>query len=178
MNRSIDKKVYEPLSNFDISDFTNDLNKRPANIQMYKDIKKMKTINTLFKNYDYCIIFLENSDKKNPVGHWVMVFKNGKDKNTVFFYDSYGESINDLCPKLIPLLSKKFKQIHINKIPYQQYGDDSATCGRHCIFNVGVNNLITNHNFDNLKHIMDYLKKKYNLKTYNQVVSKIVDISL
>lgn len=174
----MDKRIYEPLSNFDLDEFTKEMNNRPANIQMYKDIKKMKNVNELFKNYNYCIIFLDNPDKNDPVGHWIMVFYNNKNKNECHFLDTYGFCIKYLCPKLIPLLFQKFDKININKIKYQKMGDNSGTCGRHCIFNVGCLKLFSNHNFDNLKNIMDYLKKKYNLKTYNQVVAKFIDIDL
>lgn len=174
----MNKRIFEPLSNYDLSDFSKEMNNKPANIEMYKDIKKMKTIKELFKTFNHCIIFLENADKKNPVGHWITVFYNRQNPKEVNFFDSYGGSIKQLCPKLIPLLAQAFKKININRIHYQDFGDDSATCGRHCIFNVGLNNLLENHNFDILKEIMDYLKNKYNLKTYNQVVAKFIDINL
>jgi hypothetical protein len=150
----MNRKIQTPLSNNDLDDFASDFNKKPANMETYESIKKMKSINQLFKNkYDYLIIFLEV--KNEQIGHWLCIFFNDKKSDEVFFYDSYGENIKKHCPALIPLLFQKFKKITSNKISYQNYGDDSATCGRHCLFScIGLNNIVPEHNFEKLKKIM------------------------
>ncbi len=176
LTKKVEKQIYEPLSNFDLDDYFSSIKNKKANIQMYDDIKKHQNINTLFKNYNYCIIFLNNPDKKKPVGHWVMVFYSKP--NEVCFLDSYGYDIKFLCPKLIPILLNTFDKIHSNKVKYQVIGDRSATCGRHCLFSVGLLNLIEDYDFDDLKHVMDFLKSKNGLKNYNEVVSKFIDIDL
>ena len=174
----MNRRIYKPLSNFDLDDFYKEIKDKKANIQMYNDIKKNNNIHTLFKNNDYCIIFLDNPDKNESIGHWIMIFFNKQSQNDVFFFDSYGYDINYLAPKLKDILFQKFERIHCNKIKYQQLGDNSATCGRWCILNVGLNNLMRNYDFAILKNVIDFLKSKDKLKTYNQVVSKYIDIEL
>lgn len=169
------RRIYEPLSNFDINDFYKEIKNKKANIQTYESIKKHKDCDKLFKNLDYCIIFLQNNDKSNPIGHWVCVFKNN---NNVYFADSYGFSIKQLCPILMKILAQKYNTVESNRVKYQQINDNSATCGRHCLMNVALNSLIPNYNFAQQKKIMDFLMKKNNLKNYNEVVSKFIDIDL
>lgn len=176
--KEIQENYYEPLSNYDLDNLSKEIKNKKANWIKYSDIKNgnIQNLRQLFKNYNYCILFVDNPDKRQSVGHWVMTFFNNP--NEANFFDSYGTSIQEICPKLIPLLGKQFRTINSNSIKYQKYGDRSATCGRHCLMNVGLMDLNPNHNFDFLYNTMEHLKKKYRLKDYNEVVSKFIDEDL
>tara|TARA_B100000214_G_C23568964_1_gene446407 strand:+ start:78 stop:566 length:489 start_codon:yes stop_codon:yes gene_type:complete len=117
------------------------LNNVECNILTYSDIKKFNNIDDLFIN-DKCIILYETTKNK---GHWTCIYKY---KDTIYFFDSYGNNFSEQTKFIPKHINKKLKQDHkklielLYKSPYkveynehklQKYKQGVNTCGRWCI---------------------------------------------
>lgn len=113
-----------------------------ANIVSYSNIKNYRTIDDLLGDTGKCFILYET--KKN-MGHWTCLYKY---KNTVYFFDSYGNNLDlqqNFIPKqinkslgqehkkLVELLYKSPYKIEFNEYQLQKLGRGINTCGRWCL---------------------------------------------
>jgi hypothetical protein len=111
-----------------------------ANLEIYPNIHKYKTLNDLLGPHKACILLYEW--KKN-YGHWTCVFQRG---NTIEFFDSYGDPPDaelDYVPEhfahvhnedhdyLMDLIRKSGKKLEYNSFDFQEESKGTSTCGRH-----------------------------------------------
>src|SRR5665648_14336 len=84
MNSVIRYLENEPFSDRDIMKAVDG----KANLVLYPDIAKYKTIDALLGKHKACIIlYITSDDPHNVFGHWVTIFKSGP--KTLTFFDSY-----------------------------------------------------------------------------------------
>lgn len=137
-------KEYEDkaLSNFDILNIID----KKANIVLYPDLYKYKTLDQVLEPYEAAFILFES---KPRYGHWTLIFK--LNENTVEFFNPYGgintgfpdESLkyipkdfalmsNQNIPYLSLLMLKSPYQLSYNEFRMQKHNPNIKTCGRHC----------------------------------------------
>ena len=116
-------------------DITNNIK---CNLIRYSDIKKYNSIDDMLIN-DRCVILYETTKNK---GHWTCIYKY---KNTIYFFDSYGNNHEEqfnFIPKninkalkqdhqrLTELLYKSKYRVEYNETQLQQFKEGINTCGR------------------------------------------------
>lgn len=114
-----------------------------ANIVVYGDIHKYRTIDELINPYGCCFLLYESEPKW---GHWCLVFM--RDDGILEFFDPYGTIIDDQLddidknfrektnqnyPYLTKLLYECPYQIEYNDYQFQRRSRNIKTCGRWCI---------------------------------------------
>jgi len=144
-----------------------------GNILRYNEIQDYNKIDDILKNGACLILYQTHYDPEVITGHWTCVVKNNK--NNITFFDSYGtfpddqhdqidkeyaHSIDQAYPALSKLLLECPYKIHYNPHQLQKYGDDIATCGRHCGLYMRYKKIPVEE-FCNF--ILDQKKKGYNL---------------
>ena len=122
-----------------------------ANIVVYGDIFKYKTIDELLYPYDCCFLLYESKPKW---GHWCVIFK--RTPENIEFFDPYGTFIDDeldlidenfrkksnqTYPYLTYLLYQNQYQIEYNQYKFQSKGKNIKTCGRWCVCRLWYRNL-------------------------------------
>lgn len=133
-------KKYEniALSNKDILKLV----KGKANIVLYHDLHKYKSIDKVLGKYGACFLLFES--KKN-YGHWCLLFKLD-DTNLEFFnpYNGYPDDSLDYVPNdfkkisnqdqpyLSTLLYQSPYQLSFNEFGFQAHNKNIKTCGRWC----------------------------------------------
>jgi hypothetical protein len=141
MDNLIKKIQDRPLSTVEIDKITN----RTAKVTLFHTIKSMKSVQELFFEFNYHILFyaVEGSD----LGHFVGLLYH-QDRNIVEYFDSYGESmdtifdsatyeferckgVNYLKELLIKDQARYGYKIEQNSVQYQNTRQSTATCGRH-----------------------------------------------
>lgn len=131
----------------------------------------------MFKDKDYCIIFLKNETGESSVGHWVVVFFNRQeyDKKIVNFFCSYGTDIKKSAPDLVHILFQYFDTIRCNKTQFQQF--NTAPCGRYCILVYVLSQIIKKFKMKDIKMFLDNLKggKK---TSYDNIVCDLINKDL
>ena len=129
------------LSNKDILRFIGNR----ANLVLYPDIRKYKTIDQLLGKHGACVILYLTKENPGLYGHWCCVFKQGK--NTIQFFDPYGGPVDSQLdysmddyfrkkynldiPLLTWLLYKSKYKVRYNEFPFQEEKTNINTCGRH-----------------------------------------------
>ena len=107
----------------------------PANVLIYKNLKKYNTIDSILKN-DACYILFQTF--KENYGHWVVLIRNG---NVLEFFDPYGIFIENQKEYVEPeffqpinflsnLMKNSSYEIHYNEYAFQNM--NVSTCGRWC----------------------------------------------
>lgn len=159
MNLVLKKYVDYPLSNFDIMKLV----KRKANIILYPDLHKYKSIDDVLGPYGVAFILFES---KPQYGHWTLLFK--LNDGTLEFYNPYGtreqgfpdDSLNFIpndfakksnqdYPYLSKLLLKSPYQLSYNEIPFQKHAKNIKTCGRWSVFRL-LNKHLSLYEFNDL----------------------------
>jgi hypothetical protein len=157
------------------------------------ELNDYENIESVFPNNDNFLSFviLLFLDQPNS-GHWCALLRYA---DVIEFYDSYGSSPSNVyryCPmsirielgteknKLCELLDKTTDyNIIYNDVQYQsengeQY--DIATCGRHCCWRV-LNLIMRGMILPEYDLYMKELKKHYKTLSYDDIVSKMIDIT-
>lgn len=114
-----------------------------ANLVLYSDIKKYKTIDELLGPHKAAIILYVFQKKPFTYGHWVLIMKRGKELE---FFDSYGSEIdspldevptnlkkqtNQDFPYLTKLIVESPYRIQYNEHQFQKRNPNIRTCGRY-----------------------------------------------
>ena len=180
MDKRLKQLVEEPLSNVDLSNFLNDINielhqKNKINIfTVEQAIENPRLFNTRLNKNGYCIFFI--NPQGSAVGHWTIMFKNSR--NEYFFFDSYGNNPKALDINLFGFLMKYYKDLIYNTFQYQQYNAKIATCGRYSTLILGLLKIHPDLDVDVIHKIMVNYKKQLKLKTYDEVVSRLVNFDI
>jgi|WetSurMetagenome_2_1015567.scaffolds.fasta_scaffold00833_5 hypothetical protein len=126
------------LSNIDIMRIVNN----KANIILYPDLHKYKTIDQILGPYGATFILFE---AKPNYGHWCLLFKTNP--GTLEFFNPYNglpddslEHISDDfrkrskqdIPYLSLLMLESPYQLSYNEHQFQEHSKNIKTCGRHC----------------------------------------------
>jgi hypothetical protein len=160
------------LSNFDILQKINN----KANIVLYPNLHKYKTIDEILGPYEACILLFEAKPK---YGHWVCIFKrNNKtieffnpyggypDDSLLFINDEFRKKSNQEYPILSLLLLNSPYDLTYNEFKFQKKNQNIKTCGRHCI----VRLLFRNLDLYKYHDMLEYLKKELNM-SYDEIVT-------
>ena len=164
------------------------------NIVMLRDISKMVSLNQVFKNYDYALLFVSVNGPND--GHWYCMYKNLA--SDICIFDSYGMSVCEMISRLQKSNHDLYGQnynlqklitdspffpnkVFVNKVQFQKDSGNPETCGRYAILNIVLNNVCKKNgiNFTGLifKKLMDAMRKKMKM-TYDEVISYIIpDVS-
>lgn len=158
----INKYKSVALSNFDLLELV----KNKANVVLYPDLWKYKTIDELLDPYGACFLLFESKPK---YGHWCALLKYD-DGETVEFFDSYSgypDNVLKFIPKefkkkskqdypfLTKLLYESPYEIEFNDKKFQKNGKNIATCGRHAAVRI----LFRHLNIDQYDHFIKSLCK-------------------
>lgn len=115
-----------------------------ANLILYPDLHKYRTIDELLGKYKACIILYVSRMDPDIYGHWCCIFK--VKPNTLEFFNSYGEipdvnledlpmekriKMNEDYPYLAMLMYNSPYKLTFNEHQFQDDGSDIKTCGRH-----------------------------------------------
>ena len=110
-----------------------------ANLVLYPDLKKYKTIDEVLGRHKAAILLYVTQESPDSIfGHWTTIFK--IKPNTLEFFDSYGFppdyqlNFSDLKypPYLTRLLEKsKYNIIYNTHILQDRSNKNMSTCGRH-----------------------------------------------
>ena len=175
----IQKKENEALSNTQIYKIIG-----TVKIIKYPDIANYKTIFEIFGLDNKFIIFFETED--NSVGHWECCFIN-RNKKIIEFFDSYGLEpdkaeqflssnlqikLKENKPLLTPLFKASLQSGYnciYSSFRYQEMKGNISTCGRWCSIRLKYMNLTDDEFFKKI----DNLKIKWNLPTFDNVVTKM-----
>jgi hypothetical protein len=176
----MDKKLLsEPMDDLEIINYMND----PNCIIKYSELGNVDNIDQLLpSNNTFKIILIETA--KNS-GHWVCI---GRNSDTIYYFNSYGERadrdwrfvpkciqkiLDQDAGKLSELLKSSALPVKQNYTKYQILKDNIATCGRWCILFL---TLMKDKNYDleDFKEFVDDYKKDNKLKTYDDVVVKLI----
>lgn len=155
-----------------------------AKIVVYNELKNYKDIEELLpKDKSYFILLYRDSSN---AGHWVSLKRTKKgieyfcsygtpiDGQLKWYPDGMNKQFGQYIPYLTMLLNKTKLDVFWNDIRYQSNDDDIVTCGRHSIFNMlGY----LNDNMD-LKKYYNYMKKLKGKGTFDEVVSKRINLIL
>lgn len=146
MKNILDVYKSTALSNFDLIDLVGG----KANVEVYPEVHKYKTIDDLLGPNNACFLLFETEPR---FGHWCALVKYG---NTVEFFDPYSgypDNVLDFIPKdfkkkskqnypyLTKLLYECPYEIEFNDHKYQKKSDKINTCGRHCACRILFKNL-------------------------------------
>lgn len=161
---NLNNYIKTALSNFQLLELVRD----NANVVLYPDIWKYKSIDQLLYPHNACFLLFET----NPYyGHWCAIIKYGK---TIEFFDPYSGYPDDVLdfipndfknksnqqfPYLTKLLYECPYKIEFNDHKYQKHKKSINTCGRHCAVRILHKNL-------NLKQYDKFIKsncKKMNM---------------
>jgi hypothetical protein len=161
-----------PLSDDDIRNFFHG----DIAIVNYNDLNKYNNINQILDlNKNGVVILVPMTDLNR--GHWVGLCKRD---NIIYFFDSYGDKIEDelkhsklnLKPGnlLIPLLKSNY-DIHYNEHKLQSDGPDIQTCGRWvCCF------IASNMSTDEFYNYIIQLQNKYDNVPLDYLICYLYDI--
>lgn len=140
-----------------------------ANIIKYSQLSNYNSITKLLpKETDYCIILYEDSHNS---GHWCCLSRYMDKKDTIEFFDPYGNMFDKQLSwtpletrkqlgqgkkLLTPLLDCCVQKVVWNPIKYQKESSSINDCGRHCVY-----------------RILCLLKKNMNLDQYFKHIKEI-----
>lgn len=135
-----------------------------ANLVIYEDIHKYKTLDDLLGPYGACVILYCFKPK---YGHWCCIFKRKPD--TIEFFNSYGgkpdstlylinddyrKNSNQWYPYLCKLIYDSGYNIEYNEHQFQKFDNDIYTCGRWACMRLLLRDL-------SLKEFKKLFKNKY-----------------
>ena len=137
---------------------------------IYSNIQRHKTIDSVFDSSLTNKLALLYESRPGQ-GHWILLMRD-KRKNTIYFFDSYGEcrpdDLVDTMSKnmysqkyLVKLLLKSDYKVDYNNHKYQRYGASIQTCGRHCIVRSRYPQLDTDQYYEMMKHIRENTRLSY-----------------
>lgn len=167
------------LSNIDIKQCLG-----PTKIIRYPNLKKYNDIVDCFDKQGRCIIFFETTSKNS--GHWVCCFK--QNPKTIIYFDPYGLAPDADLNYISKLAQVKLKEtkpllhallrnaqmsgydVQVSSYDYQQWKNNINTCGKHCVVRLMNQTL----NLQQYYNFMKSYKSKYNLSSFDDVVSYIV----
>lgn len=128
------------------------LSKIKTRIVVYKDLRKYASIDDIFINNSFIILY-ENT--AGDIGHWVCVVRRD---GTLSYFDSYGkmpdppEYLRGTYPYLSKLLLESKYKLEYSEHNYQKKG--VSTCGHHVIVRI----LFKNKPLANYQKFMDQFK--------------------
>lgn len=153
MDNLVEKIEEMPLSGEDLIEIANDFDIKDVKWMLYDDLKNYKDARDLFKDVHVIYILMQiHSDDGNGVGHWVTLIYH-EDRDIYYYFDPYGLSIaEDLRITheenyIINIMSQIPYQE--NLIQHQKFRDETATCGRWCVFR-SIFRHLDNNEFDHL----------------------------
>ena len=137
---------------------------------IYSNIDRHKTIDAIFDSSSTDKLALLYEAIRGQ-GHWILLMRN-KPKNTIYFFDSYGESkpddLIDTMSKhmyekkhLVELMLMSDYKIDYNNHKYQRYMPSIQTCGRHCIVRSRYPQLTTDEYYQMMHFIRENTKLSY-----------------
>jgi hypothetical protein len=177
--------MLSPLSSVLISKY---FDGKPNIVQM-SEISNMTSLSQLFKGYDHAVIFVAVNSPSD--GHWQFIYKSNDE---LHFFDSYGMNPIELLQKMnsqnhdmygqnfnlanLILQSPYRLKSYMNDIKYQSDGLPQ-TCGRYVALNFILLHIYNNKRlpYDEtvFYRIMNHLKKVYKAKSYDVVISTVID---
>lgn len=142
-----------------------------ANLILYPNLNKFKTIDEILNPYGACIILFE---AKPRYGHWCCIFKIN-DKLLEFFnpYGGYPDdsleyipmdfrlSTDQYIPYLSILMYNSPYELSYNEHQFQKHDQNIRTCGRWC----AVRLIFRNYTLNEFYHLIKFLKKKLNINS-------------
>lgn len=140
----------------------------------------INNINDLFKGTNHVVLFVALSDAFS--GHWQLLLRTDK---AILFFDSYGKPFSYILKiangkfgqtdKLAQIIINSNIKTEINTVKYQNTDPRISTCGYHVLTCFSVfSELENDFDFDVYKQFMDTYMKRYNIKSYDEAVIKIV----
>ena len=161
----VKKKIKEPLSNFDlVRAITKDMKIR-GNVYDTRDIDSANDIEDIFKGRAHTILFEENPNPNEDIGHFTVLLRNHGNGGTCIYFDSYGDRLKN--QKLRQILGSKYHTIQYNPHRFQDYGDSSC-CGRYALSGVALNKIIPDLN---VLDIVNFLKNKPKKLSYDEYIT-------
>jgi hypothetical protein len=144
-----------------------------ANLEVYPNLHKYKSIDQLLGKYGACIILYEAMPN---YGHWCCIFKvNNKlieyfnpyggfhegfpDDSLNFIPPDFRETSNQNYPYLSRLMYISPYELSYNEISFQKKGNDIKTCGRWCALRLSLRKYDLYQFYD----IVESLKQKMKL---------------
>jgi hypothetical protein len=146
-----------------------------ANLVLYPDLHKYKSIDELLNPYGACVILYES---KPRYGHWCCIFK-VNDKLLEYFnpYGGLDEGFPDDSLEYIPmdfrlksnqyypylsyLMYNSPYELSYNEHPFQKHGINIKTCGRH----VSLRLVFRNLSLKQFHAAMKFLEKKLKINS-------------
>ena len=140
-----------------------------ANLILYPELHKYKTLDQILEPYGACILLYESKPK---FGHWCCIFK--VNDNLVEYFNPYGgppdnslEHIsinfrlisNQYHPHLSYLMYNSNYQLSYNEYNFQKYGRDIKTCGRW----VCIRLLFRDYSLHYFHKLINIMKKELNM---------------
>jgi hypothetical protein len=169
----------KPMDDLEITNYMQD----PNCIIKYSDLSDIDKIDELLpSNKTFKIILIETA-KNN--GHWVCI---GRNEDIIYYFNSYGERadrdwrfvpkciqkiLDQDAGKLSDLLKASTLPVKQNYTKYQTLKDNIATCGRWCILWLTLMK-DKDYNLEDFKDFIEEYKKNNNLKTFDDVVVKLI----
>lgn len=133
--RNIVELEQVPLSDVDVKNLMDG----HCNVHLYRDLKRIKSVDELLGPYDCCMILFE---WQAGYGHWICLSKHG---DLVEYFDPYGKYIDYWLQEIDPVFAKESNQNHsylsrllikspyelsYNEFPFQKRSKNISTCGR------------------------------------------------
>lgn len=163
MDNLVEKIEELPLSGDDLLVMAREFDIQDAKWMLYDDLRNYGDIRELFKDAHVIYILMQiHGDAGNSVGHWITLIFH-EDRDIYYYFDPYGLSIaEDLKitheeSYIISLMSQIDYQENV--IQHQKFRDETATCGRWCVFR-SIFKHLDNNEFDHLvvKPALRYVK--------------------
>jgi hypothetical protein len=146
-----------------------------ANLEVYPNLNRYKTIDELLGNYGACIILYEAEPN---YGHWCCIFKVNND--TLEYFNPYGGyndgspddtlknipydfriKSNQYYPYLSVLMYNSPYKLSYNEIKFQKHDNNIKTCGRWCALRI----LFRDYNLYDFENIIKYLSNTFKISS-------------
>jgi hypothetical protein len=160
-----------------------------AKIIKYSELKGFRNIDELLPQAtDFVVILYQTSENE---GHWITLLKYPErfGRYTLEYFDPYGKAVDEplnwntqtrnkklgiAAPYLSQLMKSSSHKLLENKVVYQATNPDIQTCGRHIIYRI-IKLMQHGYKQKEYKEHLGLLKKRNPNKTYDEIVSSIVD---
>jgi hypothetical protein len=145
---------------------------RKANLILYPNLHKYKTIDEVLEPYGACIILFAAQIQPSMYGHWCCIFK--MDDQLLEFFNPYGGWPDDSL-EYIPMKTRKKShqyypylsnlmldspyELSYNEYKFQKHGENIKTCGRWCALRLICRYMPLQEFHDMVK----YLTKSFNI---------------
>lgn len=178
---NIQQLKYDPLSNTEIEEEFRKL-KEDVNIVIMAKMDHINNIEDLFNGTNHVVLFIATTAPNN--GHW-QLFLRQHDK--ILFFDSYGQPFSYILKavngkfnqtdKLAKIIVNSRIPCTINTVKYQSTARDISTCGYHILTCFAVFlSMEKEFTFEIYKEFLDNYRRRFNLKTYDDAVIRIVRV--